>query len=75
LLDTINRLAAQVRSRGDDADALLLVEHRANDVELRAGVAWLATFVFDLGLLLGMGNASLLSSLGGFDLSLRRRGL
>ena len=52
LLDPVDCLPTEIGDFRDGADALLLVEHRANDVELCAGVAWLTAFVFDLGLLL-----------------------
>jgi hypothetical protein len=40
--------------------ALLLVKHCAHDVELFAGIRRLTAFVPDLGLLLGVCDASLL---------------
>jgi hypothetical protein len=74
LLNPVDRLPTEIGRLRDDADAPLLVEHRANEVELRTSVApRLAAFVFDLGPLLGVGDTRLLSSLGGFGLGLRPR--
>jgi hypothetical protein len=67
LLDPIDGLPTEVCCLGDGTDSEMLVEHCAHDVELRAHIRRLPAFIPDLGLLLGMGNASLPRGLDGFS--------